>query len=132
MKMMPWKFRILNTKNSQIIYHEVCIFLKKYVTFWYIVLFLFVCKQAFHMSWVRISQKINGVIMKNLRHIFMKISLDFYIYISVLLAVTVTATSSFLCLDCVKSVQFLVRIFLYSDWIRRFTEYRIQENRDQK
>ena len=68
-------------------------------------MFLFVCKQAFHLSWVRISQKINGVIMKNLRHIFMKISLDFYIYISVLLAVTVTAKSSFLCLDCVKSVQ---------------------------
>ena len=35
---------------------------------------------------------------------------------------------------CPNAEFFLVRLFLYSDWIRRFTEYsvRIQENTDQK
>ena len=33
--------------------------------------FLYVCKQTFHISPVRVSQKVNGVIMRNLRHIIL-------------------------------------------------------------
>ena len=36
------------------------------------ILFLYVCKQTFHLSRVRITQKVNPIIMRNLRHfIFM-------------------------------------------------------------
>ena len=44
-------------------------FLKKYANFYYILLILNVCKQTFHISHVRISQKVKGVLMWNLQHI---------------------------------------------------------------
>ena len=34
-------------------------------------MFLYVCKQTFLISWVRISQNLNSVIMRKLRHIFL-------------------------------------------------------------
>ena len=49
--------------------------------------FLYVYKQTFHISPVRISQQVNSVIMRNLRHNFYvktKILGDFHICISVL------------------------------------------------
>ena len=50
---IPWKFRILNPKNSRVI----CLW-----SFW-----IFVNK--LHISHVRISQKVKGVLMWNLQHI---------------------------------------------------------------
>ena len=46
---------------------EVCIFLKNYATCQHIVLFLYVCKQTFHISWVRISQKLNAINPESIR-----------------------------------------------------------------
>ena len=43
---------------------EVCKFLKKQANFQHILLFPNVCKQAFHISHVRISQKLKGEIFK--------------------------------------------------------------------
>ena len=42
---------------------EVCKFLKKLGNFLHILLFLNVCKQTFHISHVRISQKVEDVLM---------------------------------------------------------------------
>ena len=44
---------------------EVCKFLKKYANFYHVLLFLNVCKQAFHISHVRVSQKVKSVLMWN-------------------------------------------------------------------
>ena len=49
-------------------------------------MFVYVCKQTFHIFWVHITQKVNAVIMQKLRHNFhvkTKVSLDFQICISV-------------------------------------------------
>ena len=51
---IPWKFCILNPKNYWVT--EAWTFLN---------VFLSVCKQAFHISQVRISQKVRAVIMWN-------------------------------------------------------------------
>ena len=58
-KIIPRKFRILNPKSSRVICPwslwislKVCWFLT------HILLFLNVCKQTFHISYVRISQKV--------------------------------------------------------------------------
>ena len=47
--------------------HEVGVFLKKWAIFEHILLLLYIFKQTFHMSQVRISQNVTGVIMRNLR-----------------------------------------------------------------
>ena len=53
----------------------------------FVLLFLNVCKQTFHISHVRISQKLKGVFMRNRKHIIFimktKILADFQICIGV-------------------------------------------------
>ena len=53
-------------------------------------MFLYVCKNIFHISQVRIFQKVNCVMMRNLWHHFYvktKIWVDFHVCISILLTV---------------------------------------------
>ena len=81
------KFLILKIKNSLIVYpwslyfsFKKCYFLTYYIV-------SVGCKHKFHISRVRISQKVNSVIMRNLRylilHLKMKILIDFHVCISV-------------------------------------------------
>ena len=50
-------------RTLELFAHEVCKFLKNYANFYLILLFLNVCKQTFHISHVRISQNLKGVLM---------------------------------------------------------------------
>ena len=66
----------------------LCIFIKIQVNFQYILLFLCVCRQIFHISRARISEKVKGVlkgVMKSSVYCFYvksKISVKFHICIS--------------------------------------------------
>ena len=68
-KQYPENFAFFNLRILELFTREVYIFLKKKATISNIVLSLYFCKQAFHKSQVRMSQKLNSVIMRNLRHI---------------------------------------------------------------
>ena len=91
-KTIPWKFRILNPKNSRVIYREVCKFLKSRLIF-NILLFLNVCKQTSHISSVHISRTKRCFIVKSSAYYFhmkTKMLADFQACISVPLMHTVT------------------------------------------
>ena len=62
-------FAFLILRIIKLFTREVCKFLKNKANFQYILSFRNVCKQTFHISHVRISQKVKGVTMTNLRHI---------------------------------------------------------------
>ena len=42
---------------------EVCKFLKKYANFYLILFFVHICKETFHISHIRVSQNVKGVLM---------------------------------------------------------------------
>ena len=70
-KQCPGNFAFLILKILKLFAREVCKFLKKQANFYLILLFVNVCKQTFHISHVRISQNVKGVLMRNIRHIFL-------------------------------------------------------------
>ena len=68
----PENFAFLTFTIHQLFTREVCKFLKNLANFYLIQLFLNVCKQTFHISHARTSQKVKGVLIWNLQHtIFM-------------------------------------------------------------
>ena len=87
-KQYPENFAFLILRILKLFSRKVCIFLRKYANFQQILLFLYACKQIFHISYVRITQKVNDVIKWNLRYIIyfdvkLKIYVGFQICISV-------------------------------------------------
>ena len=62
-KQYPDNFASLILIILELFTREVYKFLKMYANFLYILLFLNVCKQTFHISYVRISQKEKGALM---------------------------------------------------------------------
>ena len=64
---------------------DICNFLKRQAIFYFVLLFLNVCNENFHVSHMCISQNVKGVLMWNSRHYFhvkTKILVDFQICIS--------------------------------------------------
>ena len=57
----PENFAFLIVRFLELFAREVCKFLKKWAKS--ILLFLNVCKQTFHIYHVRISQKVEGILM---------------------------------------------------------------------
>ena len=68
-KQYPENFAFLVLRILELFAREVCKLLKKLANFYRILLFLIVCKQTFHKSQVRISQKVKGIFIWNLQHI---------------------------------------------------------------
>ena len=68
-KQDPDIFAFLILRILEISAREVCKILKKWANFEHVLLFLYVCKQSFHISHMRLSQKVKGVVMWNLQHI---------------------------------------------------------------
>ena len=62
-------FAFLIQRIIELFAREVCKFLKKQAKFQHILLFQNVCKQTFHISYVRISQNVEVVLMWNLQDI---------------------------------------------------------------
>ena len=85
-KTIPENFAFLILRILELFAREVCKFLKKQVNFYHILLFLNVCKQTFHISDVRKSQKVEHFNVKLSTYYFhmkTKILADFQICISV-------------------------------------------------
>ena len=79
-------FAFLPLRILELFACEVWKFSKKQANFYLILLFLDACKQTFHISYVRISQNLKGVLMwisSTYFHVKTKILADFQIYISV-------------------------------------------------
>ena len=70
-KEYPEDFAFFVLRDLDLFASEACKFLKKKANFYLILLFVNVCKQTFHISHVRISQNVKGVLMRNIRHIFL-------------------------------------------------------------
>ena len=62
-KQYPENFEFLILRILELFSREVCKFLKKLANFQHILLFLYVCKQTFHMTHMSISQNVKGVLM---------------------------------------------------------------------
>ena len=65
----PENFAFLILRIIELFAREVCKFVKKQDNFYFILSFLNVCKQFYHISHVHVSQNVTGVLMWNLRHI---------------------------------------------------------------
>ena len=91
-KQYPENFAFLILRILELFTREVCKFLKKWAHFYYILLFLNICKQTFQISHVRISQKLKSCFnVKSWAYYFhmkTKILENFQICISVLLKET--------------------------------------------
>ena len=68
-KQYPENFVFLVLRILELFTSDICIFFLNWATFEHILWFLYISKQKCHISQVRITQKVNAVIMQNLRRI---------------------------------------------------------------
>ena len=89
-KAITSKFYISVLRILELFTREVCIFLKKYATFYFyfyfyflqITLFQYVCKQAFH-----ISRYISGACISKIKHCYNATPFTYYFYVKTKISV---------------------------------------------
>ena len=87
-KAIPSKFYISVLRILELFTREVCIFLKKYATFYFyfyflqIILFQYVCKQTFH-----ISRYISGACISKIKHCYNATPFTYYFYVQTKISV---------------------------------------------